>query len=218
MFISDLDGTLITRSISVDFLYWLNKKGLVKQPDVENWVLEDHYLNNRYHVKLINILYKELIGVNYSTLVQLGNQFIAEYDSWCSKTPAFDFIDKPNTIVISGSPDFLVKAFCKHYGIKQGYGCCLYLDSNNRVTGARIKTYDDVAKSLIIESLIEVGLLEIHSKELIGLGDSIFDKGIFDYTNEAYLVNPSKETLDWYKHNCKYYKEIKLIGASNNSK
>ncbi|MGL4452860.1 MAG: HAD family hydrolase, partial [Sarcina sp.] len=202
-------GTLIKRSINIDFLLWLyNKKVISGCHEITEW--KDKYRDTEFMLKMVNILHKELAGVPYQQLVKLASIFIKDYKSWCDLTKAFEVIDPKNTIVISGSPDFLVKAFCKEFGIKDGYGELFYLDDKGCNTGIRMKTYVAHSKSIVIESLIDCGHI-IEGDYIVGLGDTRHDKGIFDYTDEAYLVDPSEETKVWYEEQCSYWKDIKTI-------
>lgn len=209
LYISDLDGTLVKRSISVDFLNWMCDKGIVKGcHDISKW--KDNYLDDELHGRLVKTFYKELKGVPYHHLVKLATAFMKDYKRWCDLTKGFNMIDKSNTIIISGSPDFLVKAFCNEFNIYKGYGCHLYLDKDGKVDGARLRTFDAHTKSSIIESLMDNGDID-KDDYIVGLGDTKHDKGIFDYTNEAYLITPTEETIEWYFNFCNYNEDVIVI-------
>lgn len=192
----------------MDFLFWLHTKGVVKGcHELSTW--KDNYMDDELHDTLIKTFYNEIKGVPYQQLQKLSMMFIKDYKNWNDLTEGYNIIDPSNTIIISGSPDFLIKAFCNAYKIKHGFGSYLYLDNNN-VSGIRLRTYDAHSKSALIESLMDNEIIE-RENYIIGLGDTKHDKGIFDYTNDAYLICPSDETLVWYENNCKYYKDIKII-------
>lgn len=192
--ITDLDGTLTKGSLVLEHCGHLESLGVINTNGAfENWNAD------RKNEKLITecaIAYQSaLAGVPTEKLdtENFVKNFIQNKNNWYQKT--LEIANTNETIIISGSADFLVQELCKQLGKNyKGFGS-VYGVEGDKLTGKIKKAmfHADAKREQITE------ILGTPNKEtyVIGMGDTSSDKSIFNVGDYNILVEPTKETLEF---------------------
>lgn len=195
--LSDVDGTLVRGSLVLDHAVWLHAKGIVNLGSLPaQWVADQKneelimHLAEAYRGAINGMALRELRVAEYMTYVMNTE---AKFYSVLERLKVAHAAGE-KVILISGSPQFLVGYFARHFGftaIGSTYHRSRSQILNGRVTG--MFTAD--AKSRAIAKL---GLAE-YSK-VTAYGDTASDMPLLAAATYSVLVDPSPATLALYKH------------------
>lgn len=96
-------------------------------------------------------------------------------------------------VAISGSPKFLVDAFVKEYGFSKGIGQDYVKDEKTGIfKETSIRTFQD--KHIFIEELLRdhsPGDFNRDNFYIVAVGDTECDFSMMEYTDKAFIINPS---------------------------
>lgn len=189
--VSDVDGTIVRRSLVLNHATKLHEEGIIDfgelpsqwQADPKNEGLITQ-LAERYRDSLTGLTL-DALGVDayiqdvvidpqnfYSTLARLLE---------LRKSGA-------QVLLISGSPSFLVERFAAHFGF-QGIGSEYVMDEFGRFTGECVGMFSSKAKEASLKSLG----LEKYDK-VLAFGDTESDRPLFNNAHYSVLVEPTKAT------------------------
>lgn len=196
LLITDMDGTLVKGSLVLQFATFLADKGILPKEDiVEKW--ENDKKNESLIAQYGDFFRKNIKGLDYEYINILSEEFInsniVEYN-----TQAINILNKCKDenymcIILSGSCDFLIDKIANKLNIF-GYGS-LYEVKNEVFTGnILIPTFQYKTKKDIINSLVRKEYLD----RVVGLGDTVSDIAIAEFSDEFYLVEPTNETRNEY--------------------
>lgn len=192
LLLTDLDGTLIDGSGVLQFASYLIEIGVIE----DNLVRLQWEEDKKNETKICNYgdyFKKSLKGLDYNYIENLAEDFvnsdILQYYPQAINILKQKKEDNYMCIIISGSCDFLVEKIAKRFGIF-GYGAYYEL-KNEKFTGeVAIPTYSYNVKKDIIENLIRPEYIS----DVVGLGDTVSDIAIAEYSDEFYLVQPNEYT------------------------
>lgn len=193
LYLSDMDGTLTKGSIVLDHAGHLIEKGLIKDDgSFKAWKLDPK--NERLIVAVAENYRHQLKGKSIDELdVQgfIANE-IANESKWYSTLQLLKEAKAKGheVIIISGSSDFLVEEVAKQLGFK-GVGSKYLLDENGKLSGEIVGMFGEESKDEYIKGL------DLNNKQVVGLGDTGADNGIFKNAHYNILVDPTSETMEY---------------------
>ena len=194
LFLTDMDGTLTKGSVVLDHAGYLIEKGLIKD-DGSYQAWKTDVKNEKLIVAVAENYRYQLIGKKVEELDVEG--FITEYlkkDVWYSTLQNLITAKYQGheVIVISGSADFLVQELVGQLGF-QGVGSTYLVDENDCMTGEVVGMFGMNAKDEWIQNNIALNTYE----QVVGLGDTSSDFGIFKHCDYNILVEPTSETMEF---------------------
>lgn len=189
-----MDGTLTKGSVVLDHAGYLIEKGLIKD-DGSYQAWKTDVKNEKLIVAVAENYRYQLIGKKVEELDVEG--FITEYlkkDVWYSTLQNLITAKYQGheVIVISGSADFLVQELVGQLGF-QGVGSTYLVDENDCMTGEVVGMFGMNAKDEWIQNNIALNTYE----QVVGLGDTSSDFGIFKHCDYNILVEPTSETMEF---------------------
>lgn len=197
LIISDLDGTLTSKSLVLEHFGHLIEKGIVvDNGSYEAWTKD--VKNEKLIVECAMSYQRAITGINVDKLDvrNFVTDFISNDNNWYLETlemleVARDF-GNTDIVLITGSADFLVEELAEQLGFD--FFATIYKRDikTNTLTGEIVPMFGAEHKSEIIEKHLDLHLYN----EIIGLGDTSSDYGIFKHCQTNILVHPTKETLE----------------------
>lgn len=193
--LSDVDGTLVRGSLVLDHAVWLHNHGVIDLGDIPSKWMSDQK-NESYISKLAEAYREAIRGMSIKDL--RSNEFINEI--MATEGKFYSALDRlkiahaagHDVILISGSPQFLVGAFARHFGFT-AIGSTYHRDSNRRMNGLVTGMFGAEAKQRVIEKL------ELERYDMIvAYGDTSSDMPLLEAAHHSVLVDPSPETLARY--------------------
>lgn len=189
--LSDVDGTIVKGSLVLGHACFLNDNG-VKDFDglTKEWSLHKKNenliseLGEKYRQSIIGMTKKELMIDDYLSDVEEKGEF-------------YQTIDRINilknigadVVLISGSPQFLVKPIADQYGFTSVASD--YRFYNGVFTGKIKGMFNYEAKQKVISNL-DLG----HYTNIVAFGDTTHDRPLFNVANHRVLVAPSRHNLN----------------------
>lgn len=196
LFLSDVDGTLVKRSLMLSHAGFLLKHGLISdngiydawRQDVKNEDLISH-LAEHYRFEIIGKTVNDLHVSDYlSTYLANNNNVYSTLEKLCEEK------EKGNDVhLVSGSPDFLVERLAMLYGF-EWKSSKYYTNKNAEFTGKVKGMYSKRQKQNYVKKLD----LSDYS-HITALGDTKSDEGLFVFGDYNILVDPSQQTKETIK-------------------
>lgn len=197
LIISDLDGTLTSKSLVLEHFGHLINKGIVKDNGTyEAWTKD--MKNEKLIVECAMDYQRSIIGltVEQMDIKDFITEFIADDNNWYLEVletleVARDF-GNTDILLITGSSDFLVEELAEQLGFD--FFATIYKRDlkTNKFNGEIVPMFGDTHKSNVIEKYVDLHLYN----EVLGFGDTSSDYGIFKHCQKNILVHPTKETLE----------------------
>ncbi|MGL5962447.1 MAG: haloacid dehalogenase-like hydrolase [Cetobacterium sp.] len=193
MVLTDLDGTLTKKSLVLEHCGFLEANKVIDTFGAyENWKTD---MKNEKLIVECAIAYQQAITGKRLEDLKIDTfckNFLNNEENW------YDTIlelEGRNSLIISGSADFLVQALCKEirshqqFEMVNGQGS-IYELKDGVVTGKIIKPmFSADIKREVIQNVINEDMY------IIGLGDTSSDFPIFEVSDYSILVEPTNETL-----------------------
>ncbi len=196
----DLDNTLIKGNISFKFFFFL----LLKKKISFFKLLYPLVKFFKYQLGLLSLIdMHDLIFKNFLKNQNLDffkrhvNVFLEGIINKIINEPVYHHLKhhlakKNHVILMSSSPDFLVKPIAKMLNIKNSFATSYLLD----------KTEEIIDVDYFLEGHLKAKFLDDHLKVnklnyemIIGFSDSIDDLPLLEKCNEVYLVNPNRKLM-----------------------
>jgi phosphoserine phosphatase len=193
--LSDLDGTILNTSLVLSHYGYLIKNNIVLddgsfsawQQDTKN----DNLITNcamSYQRAITGLHLKDL------KIYSFISEFVKEKSNFNNEILDFLItkkIEGYNITILTGSADYLAYELADIFNFE----CVATIykrDFDDRLSGQVVGMFSQVQKSNFIEYHIDLHLYN----DIIGIGDTVSDYGIFKHCNYNILVNPTKETLE----------------------
>ena len=197
LIISDLDGTLTSKSLVLEHFGHLISKGIVKDNgSYEAWTKD---MKNEKLIVECAMSYQRVITgleINKLDVKNFVENFINNDSNWYLEVletleVARDF-GNTDIVLITGSADFLVEELADQLGFD--FFATIYKRDikTNVLNGEIVPMFGDTHKDNIIKKHIDLHLYN----EVVGFGDTSSDYGIFKHCHKNILVHPTKETLE----------------------
>lgn len=194
LFLTDLDGTLTKKSLVLGHAGYLIENGIMTDTGIyKAW--SDDMKNEKLIVALAEEYRHQITGKTIQELRvhEFVEEFLANDNNWYSTLEmlqvAKNFGD--DVILITGSSDFLVRELAEQLDFDY-FATKYHLDKTGKLNGEITGMFADFQKSEVIEKYIDLHLYD----QVVGLGDTASDYGIFQHCEVNYLVEPTKETLE----------------------
>ena len=190
--LSDIDGTLVKSSLVLENAVELHETGVIDLGDTPaRWKAD---MKNEELVRELAEKYREALrgkGISFVQAKKTVDRLLADQGNFYSTLQLL--IDhKKNgaeVVLISGSPDFLVKPFAQRFGFKY-HASSYHRNSRGKFTGEITLMAGSTAKQEVIDNL------GIHSYEdVIGMGDTSSDTPLLKSAKHSILVDPTEETV-----------------------
>jgi HAD superfamily phosphoserine phosphatase-like hydrolase len=194
--LTDVDGTIIRSSFVLTNAADLHDSGDVDLGEAPNDWRQD--MKNEDKVTQLAINYQQSIvgqDVAFVRAKDTVKKIMASRENFYSTLDQLiEYKQKGYEVVlITGSPDFLVKPFADKFGFK--YCSSVYhKDETGKFTGEITLMAGSKAKKKAID-----GLNIDDYDEIIGIGDTASDIPILEVAHQKILVDPTQETLDEFK-------------------
>lgn len=189
----DLDGTIVNSSLLFEHYLHLCRIGILKPTKgLKEWQ------KNKKCDKLINEVANEyqeaVMKLSYNVVSSTAIDTVNRLNSRKLNKKAVELINKDKeegilSIIISGSPKYLVKPFAKKLGIK-GYGSIYDTEGCQN-----IKTIKPMWASQYKEDFVNKYLSNV--EVVRGVGDTRSDIYLLSIAKEKYLINPSQDNKDY---------------------
>lgn len=191
--LSDVDGTLVKSSLVLESAVEVHRDGRAFLGDApERWLAD---MKNESLIRELAETYREaLVGKSMAFVKAEATitRLLADDENFYAtlKRLVKHQEDGHEVVLITGSPDFLVKPFAEKFGFKY-FASTYHVDDNGCFTGEIELMAGAVAKQAVIDSLG----LENYSM-VIGLGDTASDAPLLAASHQSVLVAPTEETLE----------------------
>lgn len=193
----DLDHTLIHKNISFAFGGFLYKKGQLSFRDALGCVTS--YLRHRILSPSLNTMHHKVIGRlkgrSLETMMGLVEEFLDLYLESMLYRPAIDQLEEAkelghHTLLLSGSPDFLVEPVAKRLGVHDWGGTHYIVDKEKRLSaiGCVLGGVQKAARVLELTKAMKLAKGAVHA-----FSDSIFDLPLLEVAGRAVGVRPGKK-------------------------
>jgi phosphoserine phosphatase len=199
----DVDGTLVSGSLSVDFYYWGIKKGIFKKDGLKviNKIIRDYrdgIIDYEERGKeIISLLSIEFNNWNIGILRMQVREFLFTYKkTYKNVYKLFDLLNnnKVRIILISRGFEFIIKEWIKVFNFKINSCHGTKLSSFKR--GSKYNSLSMVFKKDILKSLINGSNI----KHVIGIGDSQQDVEMFLLCDFSIYINSGNLNIREFKN------------------
>lgn len=190
--LSDVDGTITRGSLVLEHASAMHFSGQIDLGGLPAaWA--DNKKDEAIISKLAEAYREEIVGM---TLAELGLD--AFLDSYTADKGNFyttlarleaEKADGAHVVLISGSPNYLVKLFARRFGF-EGVGSFYHADASGALTGNVDAMFHATAKRSYVASM---GLTE--SMTVHAYGDTASDVPLFEVAEHSVLVDPNEHTL-----------------------
>jgi HAD superfamily hydrolase (TIGR01490 family) len=199
---SDVDGTLSKGFVTVDFIRFLNSKGLIsaKAYNLHEKLMQEYKAKKIRYIDLVPKWSKSvshcLKGLRVSNTKILAKQFFTTWKSsniFLSTIPLVKMTRERGYkfFLISAGWDELVKLFDKEIGADGFVGMKVGVTNEKYNGELKTKVHFEIGKAQEIDKLIRK--FDIDRNRTMGFGDSIQDKAIFESVKKPVALNPSQE-------------------------
>lgn len=192
--LTDLDGTLTRKSLVLEHAGFLIKHGIMTDNGIYKAWQED-MKNEHLIVALAEEYRHQITGKTEKELMcyEFVEEFLDNEENWYNTlemvTDAQNF--GATVVLITGSAEFLVRILAEKLNFD--YFATLYhKNKDNTLNGEITGMFSDSHKSEVIENYIDLHLYD----DVIGMGDTASDYGIFKHCNYNYLVEPTAQTME----------------------
>lgn len=189
----DIDGTIVNSSLLFEHYLHLCRVGILKPTKgLKAWV------KNKKCDKLItevaNEYQQEVMKLNYNIVSQTAIDTVNRLNTRKFNKEALKLIAKDKeegtlSILISGSPKYLVKPFAQRLGVK-GYGSIYDTEGYTTIKSIKPMWASNFKEDFVNKYLSEATIIR-------GVGDTKSDYYLLSIAKEKYLINPSKENKDY---------------------
>ena len=189
----DIDGTIVNSSLLFEHYLHLCRVGILKPTKgLKAWV------KNKKCDKLItevaNEYQQEVMKLNYNIVSQTAIDTVNRLNTRKFNKEALKLIAKDKeegtlSILISGSPKYLVKPFAQTLGVK-GYGSIYDTEGCTTIKSIKPMWASNFKEDFVNKYLSEATIVR-------GVGDTKSDYYLLSIAKEKYLINPSKENKDY---------------------
>ena len=189
----DIDGTIVNSSLLFEHYLHLCRVGILKPTKgLKAWV------KNKKCDKLItevaNEYQQEVMKLNYNIVSQTAIDTVNRLNARKFNKEALKLIAKDKeegtlSILISGSPKYLVKPFAQRLGVK-GYGSIYDTEGYATIKSIKPMWASNFKEDFVNKYLSEATIIR-------GVGDTKSDYYLLSIAKEKYLINPSKENKDY---------------------
>ena len=189
----DIDGTIVNSSLLFEHYLHLCRVGILKPTKgLKAWV------KNKKCDKLItevaNEYQQEVMKLNYNIVSQTAVDTVNRLNTRKFNKEALKLIAKDKeegtlSILISGSPKYLVKPFAQRLGVK-GYGSIYDTEGCTTIKSIKPMWTSNFKEDFVNKYLSEATIIR-------GVGDTKSDYYLLSIAKEKYLINPSKENKDY---------------------
>lgn len=194
--LSDIDGTLLRSSLVLENASELHEAGVLDLGDgPAQWRTD---VKNETFITALADNYRTALAGKTVAFVKAEKtleRLLASDDNFYStlKKLIAHKAQGHEVVLISGSPDFLVKPFAEHFGFK--YHASNYLkDDMGNFTGEIELMAGAQAKQAVINDLM------LHDyDDIVGIGDTASDAPLLEVSGKTILVEPTNETLELFK-------------------
>lgn len=201
-FALDVDGTIFKSSLAEKIVEHGIAEGLFDAESFhevyenrQRWQednTEDIY--QAYLKQLVGVLVVQMTGVEVERFDAVTASMLKKHDDRKFRLPRImieALRDTHTTIVISGSPEVLVRPFVADLHVDQVYGSTYEIE-NGRFTG---EAKSVVKKGDLLRGLVQEGI--ISQQGSVAMGDTVGDVPMLDYADHPVMFNAS-ETLTRY--------------------
>lgn len=203
MVVTDMDGTLTKTSIVLDHAGVLIENGIIKD-DGSYYAWKDDVKNEKLIVAVAENYRHQLTGMKVSDLMveEFVTNSLADHKNWYTTLDTITNMKNcgHEVVILSGSSDFLVEEVARQLGFV-GVGSHYHTDENGCLTGGVDGMFHAQAKSDWIE-----GHVNFDKTEILGFGDTSSDYGIAEHSAEFWLVEPTTQTVEFFKNKQLDYK------------
>lgn len=185
-----------TGSVKDKFEKWASREG-----DYDEYLLElaDIYLSALKNISPTDVDYiaKRVIELKSDKVYKFSKNRI----KWHKKM-------NHKIIIISGSPDFLVKKMANKLGIND-YMATEYTIKDGQYTGKKIPMWDSESKNKAIQQYCQKYNIDLENS--YSYGDTSGDFSMLLNVGHPFAINPAKRLLMLIKENEELCKKIKII-------
>lgn len=192
----DVDGTIFKSSLAEKIIEHGIEDGLFPaEPfnDVYESRRRSHETNNdetyqAYINKLVGTFTMQIAGVEVERFDKVASSMIRKHEVRKFRLPRLiiqALEDSHLPIVVSGSPDVLVRPFVADLNITTVYGST-YATDDGRFTG---EAYGVGDKAALLQKHVEAG--DVIKQGSVAIGDTASDISMLDYADKPIMFNPS---------------------------
>jgi phosphoserine phosphatase len=195
LILSDLDGTILNTSLVLSHYGYLIQNNIVSDDgSFSAWQMDKK--NDNLITDCAMSYQRAINGLNLKDLkiYSFISEFVKEKSNFNNEILDFLItkkIEGYNITILTGSADYLAYELADLFN----FDCIATIykrDFNDRLNGEVVGMFSQVQKSNYIKGNIDLHLYN----DIIGIGDTMSDYGIFEHCNYNILVNPTKETLE----------------------
>ncbi len=200
----DVDGTIYRDSLLIEHFKLMIKKGYLSmdawtgsvKDNFEKWsTREGDY--DTYMEDLVNKYVDGINNVSIDIVEKLADEVIDKkadklYRYTKKRINAHKELGH-KIILISGSPDFLVKRMAKKL-VADDYTATIYVKKNNVYTGEQIPMWDSKSKNKAIMEYTKKYMLDLN--ECYAYGDTSGDLSMLKLVGHPFAINPAKKLLN----------------------
>lgn len=196
VYLSDVDGTLLTKSLVLTNAVTLHREGVINLGDTpDRWEAD---IKNEELITELAVKYQASIAGRTVAFVKAKahvNALLASDENFYETLHRLVEAKREGheVVLITGSPDFLVAPFARKFGFKY-FASTYHKDAKGRFTGEIDLMAGAAAKEKVIQ---ELGV-EAY-KHVVGLGDTASDGPLLAVAHEAVMVDPTDATLESMK-------------------
>jgi len=197
----DIDGTLIRWQLYHSMVDHLAKRGLLGKDSSDlikqermRWKRREHERSfDEYESFLVDQYRAHIKGLNYQEYLKAARVVTREYIEQCY-TYTRDLVKSLKArdytlLIISGSPEEMIRPLAKHYGFDHFVAAKFAVDSKKRFTGEIHTPVHD--KKSAIEKLVDENGLSY--KDSYAIGDTENDLPILKMVEHPIAFNPTKK-------------------------
>lgn len=191
--VSDVDGTIVKKSLVLNHASSLHDKGVINLGKLpEMW--RNDLKNETYITKLAEGYREQIFGKTMEEILvdEYINEVVSDNNNFYSILQRLVEFKENGTpvVLISGSPSYLVDRFAEHYGF-QSAGSNYLVDEQGRFTGEVVGMFNGDAKRKYLSTL---GLNKYAN--IFAFGDTQSDRPLFESASYSVLVEPNTETQE----------------------
>lgn len=189
----DIDGTIVNSSLLFEHYLHLCRVGILKPTKgLKAWVKDKKC--DKLITEVANEYQQEVMKLNYNivsrTAIDTVNRLnTRKFNKEALKLIAKDKEEGTLSILISGSPKYLVKPFAQRLGVK-GYGSIYDTEGYATIKSIKPMWGSNFKEDFVNKYLSEATIIR-------GVGDTKSDYYLLSIAKEKYLINPSKENKEY---------------------